>query len=243
MYATPEAPTGRVNFGWIGEAWTLFAAQAGVWVLAALICGAISVLAMYVVEMAVMLPMMMRMVRLSGGPTPDPAAMMHTMMPTMMLVSVAVGCTTVALNAFFGGGLLKMANNAVRGYFIGVGDLFSGGPTFVALALCQLVFFVPYLIYMLVSYGFIFGHTSSAAFYPGSVAYWHMLGRSISIGLAFDIVPIVLTALFWPAASMAADGQSAREALGKSFNAMKGSWLIAAVFMLVVAIIGFSRRH
>lgn len=240
--AYDRVPPRKVRFEWIGESWSVFAAQAGSWVLATFVYGFILMIVMYAIELAVMFPMFIKMMGPAmvspGTPPPNPYTIMRPMLPMMYLTGALMAIVAMALNAYLGGGLLQMANKAVRGYPVGVGDLFSAKSTFGALFVYQLILYVPVLLVsLLATYPLMERAYSSAATTLDPFAQMRAMMPIYGVSFAIDLIPIVLLALFWPGAAMIADGDSARNALDKSWNAMKGSWLISAVFMLVLGIL------
>ena len=240
MHAAQGAPQGRVTFGWIGEAWARFTAQAGTWVLATFIYGLIIIVVVYAIEMATILPIMFRNMPVPGAAAPNPSAMMRTMLPTFYLVGTFMGLVFVVLNAYLGGGLLKMANKAVRSYPIALSDLFSGGSSFLGLVMGQLTFSIPlYILSSAINYPIMeraYSLPATATTYDPFYQIKAMM-PVYEVSLLLNLIPIVLLGLFWPAAAMIADGEKAFPALGKSWNAMKRSWPLAALLMLVVVIV------
>jgi hypothetical protein len=239
MYATGGPAQRSVRFEWLGESWQVFSAQAGIWVVSALIYGVITFIVVYGLELALILPTIFSSVGGPGGAPPDPTALARSIMPRAYLVGVGLALAMVAINAFFWGGLLKMANKQVRGFPLSVGDLFKGGSAFLRLFGYQLIFYIPLLILgFAITYPMTMRAYSALATSPyDPFAQMRAMMPVYAIALALDIVPIILFGLFWPAAALIADGEPLLAALGKSWNAMKGSWLLASVFMLVFFII------
>ena len=224
-----------VRFEWIGESWQVFSAQAGVWVFGAFVYGVIALIVVYGMEFALLFPVMFS--SMSAGPAADPTAMTRAMMPRAWLLGIVIVLAMVVINAFFWGAMLKMANNQVRGFLLTVGDVFSGKSAFVRLLGLQLIFYIPiFLISFLTTYPMT-QHLYSTASPYDPFAQMKAMMPIYEIGLALDIIPLVLLGLFWPAAALIADGESIAGALAKSWNAMKRSWLMASVFMLVFMII------
>ena len=121
------APPRKVNFGWINEAFSLFGAQAGLWIAAVLFVVGIPAVIGGIFGFAVgqqqhTLPAAGSFGGaafgniLSGGLPPG--------------VSFAIRLFGVVWTAFFYGGIFRMAVKQVRGEFVSFSDLFSGGPTF-----------------------------------------------------------------------------------------------------------------
>lgn len=237
MYGAQTTPR-RVTFGWITEAWQRFTAEAGAWILCTFLYGIITIAVVYGIEMIAITPIIIRTMPAPGAISPDPTAMVRTMLPTFWLIGVFMVLAFILLNAYLGGGLLKMANSSVRNYPVGVGDLFSGRSSFVGLVIYQLIFYIPvYLFSFLLGYplmkrAYELPTTMYDPFYQiKAMAPFYEMSLLINLGL------IVLLGFFWPAAAMIADGENVFTALGRSWGAMKKSWLPSSLLALVVAIV------
>ena len=218
---------GKVNFGWISESWQLFATQSGVWIICALIYIAISVAAMMAIEFTMMFRgMIPTITALPAGPPGH----------TPWVMGSAIGIAELTISAFFGGGLLKMANKQVRGFPITASDLFSGKSTFLPLLACGLVLCMPCMI---LSGAVMYPMMQQMSHSPTAPTRFPLYGRlSIFLDeLPLDIVPSVLMGLFWPAAALIADGDGLRRAFARSWQAMKSQWQMAILFMLVMTVI------
>ena len=111
------APFNGVNFDNIGQAWGLVRSQLGTWVGALLI--------VMLISGAVSSPLSFYNSYNSydpGGPKPPTSG--------QALLGAINGLLSGAVGAFFAGGLWKMALKQIRGEAIGVGDVFTGGSTF-----------------------------------------------------------------------------------------------------------------
>jgi|SRR5579883_945953 len=239
MYAVGSPERRLARFNWIGESWQFFTAQAGVWVLSAFIYGLISLTVIYALEFLLMFRFMLPAMGFPGAPPPtDPTAVFRTMMPRMFGIGMLIGLVGMALNAYFFGGLLKMANKQLRGLPIYVGDLFSGRSTFWQLALYQLILYVPILLLSSAVMMPMMSHLSVSPTNP--FAGMQQIFLMDAAGLAIDIIPIILLGLFWPAAALIADGEPALSALGKSWDAMKGQWLMSSLIVFVFLLLMFA---
>jgi len=139
LYQTYNAVPGKVRFEWIGESWELFKAQWSTWVLSGLIFGAIYIAVVLAVAVPLGLWDQWRYLvshPATGGGFPSSSSAPSSD-PLAQLLYDAVGW---AVTAFFYGGLFKMANKQVRGEPIAVGDLFSGGSTFLPMLGFVIVF-------------------------------------------------------------------------------------------------------
>ena len=139
MNPTYNTAPSKVRFEWIGESWRLFSAQASTWIAVVFINGIISL----VVAAAVGYPLGVfdslqpilahphdpkLWAPTPGSPQPD------------ALGQILYDAAQWVVSAFFYGGLFRMSNKQVRGEKIGIGDLFSGGPTFLPMLGFVIVF-------------------------------------------------------------------------------------------------------
>ncbi len=135
-YSGLSGPPRRVNYGWIGESWNLFSANAGVWILAVIVGGLVPFLVSFILGFAV---------GASGGAiTPAPGTSPFASMlsgggspPWITWVSIIFG---VLWRAFFYGGVYRMAVKQVRGEPISAGDIFSGGPLFLKMLGFEIIY-------------------------------------------------------------------------------------------------------
>lgn len=213
-YGGPSAaPPGKVNFGWIGEAWGLFSANMGVWIL--------SVLLIFLVPIIVG-ALVGAFVGATGGLhpyTPTPGASPYagrtfspfetgswaTMLSGGLPLDVSLGLRLFSLlwTTFFLGGVSRMAVMQVRGQTANFADLFSGGPLFLSM-----------LGFYLVA---------------------QILG---GVGLLLCILPAFIVAgLLLPGYALIADGASLGDAFSRSIDGMKQDWLSAAGFALVLGLL------
>jgi len=125
------APPGRVNFGWIGEAFDLFKANTGVWIVATLL-SLVPVILSFIIG-----AIYGAGTALSGNagqlPAPNPAdpAAAFTRALTGGLppgLSAVIRIVTAVYTAWLYAGVYQAAVKQVRGEAISTGDLFSGGP-------------------------------------------------------------------------------------------------------------------
>ena len=119
-------PPGRVNFGWIGEAFELFKANVGVWLVAVLLSSVPAIISSIIGAVA----------GASGAVSqPQPGenpfsggrALTGGLPPGLSLIIQAF---STVYRAWLLGGVYKTAVKQVRGEPISIGDLFSGGTVF-----------------------------------------------------------------------------------------------------------------
>ena len=218
-------PTGRVDFGWLGQAWTLFTAQAGVWIGATFL--------FFLIGTALWL--------LWAIPTGTLATLQHafqTIFHPMAprppaqnpLTQYAVGHVFAVLaggyNAVFFGGLYRMALMQRRGEPISALGLFSGFPQAVPLFMVGVV-------------------APAAVGLVGGLGVW-LLHFSLPPTSAVSIVnavvwlpDILLETLFMFAPLLVVDvGKDAADALLGSVRLLKGQWLMGTFFYFVAAFVG-----
>jgi hypothetical protein len=127
-----------VNFGWIGESWSLFSANAGVWIITVLICGLVPGIVGGLVGAAVGASGRVAPPAFGTGPS--------ALLPWILSGGLPLGANlllrifSLAWTAFFYGGVFRMAVKQVRGETIDISDVFAGGPTFIKFLILCLVF-------------------------------------------------------------------------------------------------------
>jgi hypothetical protein len=111
----------RIRFDVIGEAWSLFQQQMGVWI------GAMVVMMLAVgVIYGIMMVMLMPLMAAGGGRNSQPNPMIFLFLPVIYLLMFAV-------MAVLSGGMYRMAIKQVRGETPVVGDVFSAVDVFPSL--------------------------------------------------------------------------------------------------------------
>ena len=120
-------PPGRVNFGWIGEAFELFKANAGVWIVATLMAFVPSLIG-GVIGFSVGFA-----AARSGtinppayGQSPFGGQSLTGGLPPALYWSVQI--FSLVYSAWLYSGIYQTAVKQVRGEMVSVGDIFSGGP-------------------------------------------------------------------------------------------------------------------
>ena len=140
VYAADPQPR-RVRFDWINEAFSIFAKNAGVWILSLLIViGLAALVGGFLGGFSAFAAF--RFARPYSSPPFTPGSYpgaypMYRFPPSVTLTAWLLGNL---YGAFFYSGFFKMANKQVRGEAIGVGDLFRGGNVFLPMLLYQIVF-------------------------------------------------------------------------------------------------------
>ena len=216
--------TGRVDFGWLGQAWTLFAAQAGAWVGATFL--------FFLIGTALWL--------LWAVPTGTLATLQHAFQtilhPTALrppaqnpLTGFAMSHVFAVLSggytAVFLGGLYRMALMQRRGEPISALGLFSAFPQAMPLLMVGVV--APAVVGLVGGLGAWLLHL----FLPPTTA--------VSIVNAVVWLPdIVLEALLMFAPLLVVDtGKDAADALLGSVRLLKGQWLMGVLFYFVAALV------
>ena len=119
-------PPGRVNFGWIGEAFELFKANVGVWLVASLLAFIPTIIGSIIGAAA----------GASGAvsqPQPGENPFSNSRLLTGGLppgLSLGLRIFGTVYGAWLSGGVYRTAVKQVRGEPISIGDLFSGGAVF-----------------------------------------------------------------------------------------------------------------
>ena len=127
------SPPRKVNYGWIGESWSLFTANAGIWIVAVLI----SFLAPTILNLMLTAAFGQASTTATPGLPPAFSGLTRQLPPALNIFS---NILSAAWHAFFYGGVYKMAVKQVRGEPIAFGDIFSGGGTFLSMLGFNIVF-------------------------------------------------------------------------------------------------------
>ena len=143
-------PAGRVNFGWIGEAWRLFGLAAGVWVLGVLIYGLVSNLINGLIIHLFANPGYAAPPGPFGG-TMTQFGIQYGTNSNVTALGQALGALFAWIyGAFQAASLYHLAVKQVRREPVAFGDLFGGGPYFVNMLILNLITFVLYVAGFLV---------------------------------------------------------------------------------------------
>jgi len=242
-------PPRVVSFGWIGEAFTLFGARPGVWVLAVLVAFGLPLLAMLLLDYVLGDPLGMHTP--TAPVIPGGAQVYYTRTSSsngQWVFLIGMELFFLILSSFFYGALYRMAVEQVRGRPITVRDIFRGGRVFgpvtgftllflLAMLGLEILCFAPFLI------GVYSGNSAVAAAFgaPGlpnnTRALFIGLGL-LGLGLLlFLISSVVLVGLLLPGFALVADGERVWASFRRSIRGMKGQWFSAAVLVLVIGLL------
>lgn len=204
-------PAGRVNFGWIGEAFELFKANAGVWVIAVLmsilpfvvsfIVGAVYGASLALHPSASAAPPF-------GSATPfgNRSGFGGTNPLTGGLppgLSIVIRVVAAIYTAWLYGGIYQTAAKQVRGELISIGDIFSGGP----------------LMLRMLGYNIVYSF-------------------AVVVGFLLCIIPgFLMAGLLIPGYALVAEGETVGNAISRSIDAMKRDIWNAAAFVFVMGLI------
>jgi len=204
-----NAPLGRVDFGWIGQAFELFKANWVVWVVATLMLFVPSVIAGIIGGIVGANEAQRNTGNLPPpyGAYPGPPSMSTGLnmlsgnLPPAL--SVTINIISLLYAAWLNGGVYRTAVMQVRGEPISISDLFSGGSVLWKMLGFNIIYSLAYLI-----------------------------------GLAFFIVPgFLVLGLLLPAVALIVDGESVGNAISRSVDAMKKDMWNAAAFVFVMFLV------
>ena len=236
--------TGQVNYGWIGEAWRLFSAQMGPWIVATLLLLA-PVIVFYIVYYAYMMTAIFPQA-FNAPPSPPPGAsglptapltpgpgqaQINAQMRGLLPLIFGFGIVFSFWAAYMNGGLFRMAVRQVRGVPIEMKDMFRGGPLFGRML--GATFLLGLSAYAL----------EALCLAPmGLVAWRH--GSPLAIGLLAAAGAVLVFVLFLlayglllPAFALIGDGVGIIPALKTSARAVKPCMWAAAGFVLVYGLL------
>jgi len=118
-----------VRFEAIGEAWNIVKENLGTWAVVTLIYAVISIVISVAIQFA-----------LSGAGLLPPIDSQNSDFSAAYVIGYIINfVVTMALNAFFTGGLLRMAARAARGESVTIGDLFSASDVLLQMFLVSLL--------------------------------------------------------------------------------------------------------
>jgi len=235
--AAPGA--GRVDFGWITESWQFFMAHTGIWVVATLALvgpSLLFVLGFYAYILLAAFPGGFPPHQPAPGamPPPTPAIFLPGNMGKVVTAEVGFVLFSLLYSAFLYGGMFRMAVRQVRGLALSYRDIFAGGPLFGRmLGAMFLLGFASYALQAIglgPGYVLLFRHASTLA-----TVLTFLVG-----GLAYLCIAAVLPGLLLPAFALMADGVRVFPALRRSVRAMKGSWLPATGFVVVMGLLVYA---
>ena len=216
---------GRVDFGWLGQAWTLLWARPGVWITAFLLYLLISLALWLLWAIPSGTLAMLQQTYLSiVYHTPLPLRTQH---PYQDFAQNQVFSFLLAgTNTLFYAGLYRMALRQIRGERISVAGLFSAFP--LALPLLMVGIAMPVALALL-----------------EVILVWLLhrtLAPSVAITIVSEIVifpSLILQALVMFAPLLVVDtGANAAEALLGSVRLLRGQWFMGILFYIVAAFLG-----
>lgn len=218
-------PPARIDFGWLGQAWTLFSAQAGVWIGALLLWFLLEAVLWVLLAIPTGVLASTRAIYTvlftHPGTPPRPSVSPYQDFAQTELFSILLA----GLGAIFAGGLYRMALRQIRGEPVSVGSLFSALPRSLPLFLVGI--FVPAALGLL----------------EGAVLW--LLHFSLSPTAAVSVINFTawLPALLLPGLIMFAPllvvdaDASAPAALLGSVRLLGSQWLMGILFYVVVSLV------
>ena len=202
------APPGRVNFGWIGQAFELFKANIGVWIVATLMLFVPSVIGG--IFGGVFGANAARHPTFGSNPYPSPYGTspfgggqnpITGGLPPALYFGIQV--FSLLYSAWLYGGIYQTAVKQVRGEMISVQDIFSGGS----------------ILWKMLGFNIVYG-------------------LAVGIGWVLCLVPgFLLGGLLFPAYALIADGETVGNAISRSMDAMKKDMWNAGAFVLVMGLV------
>ncbi len=202
------APPGRVNFGWIGQAFELFKTNPGVWIVATLMAFVPSIIGGIIgavvgagsAQHSTYGQPPYGASPYGAPPVGRPNFLASNLPPGL---SVAIQIFSLLYSAWLYGGIYRTAVKQVRGEAIGMEDIFSGGP----------------VLWKMLGYNIVYG-------------------LAVGIGFVLCIVPgFLLAGLLFPGYALIADGETIGNAISRSMDAMKKDMWNAAAFAFVVSLV------
>ena len=219
-------PTGRVDFAWLGQAWTLFSAQAGIWIgafLLYLLVGSV-LWFLWAIPTGVLNTFQQAYVAILNHTAPN----IRQQNPYYEFARTqGFSLLLAAVNAVFLAGFYRMALRQARGEPIGVGGAFSAFPQ--ALPLAVIAVFATGAVVLL------------EALLLGLLHLAGMPGRAAVslVGLFVAIPSIVVQGLLMFAPLLVLDrGANAVDAILGSVRLLRGQWLMGILFYFIAALVG-----
>lgn len=222
----PIPMTGRIDFAWLGQAWTMFMARAGVWIGTFLLYSLIGLVLwlLWAIPTGILNTLQQTYAAILNHTVPrvPPQNPYYEFARTQGFTLLLTG-----INAVFFAGLYRMALRQARGEAIGVGGLFSAFPKFLPLAMIAI--FAAGVVVLLEALFLWFLHFTGL---PGQ--------QAVSLAGLFVAIPsIVLEGLLMFAPLLVLDqGFNAADAILGSLRLLKGQRLMAVLFYFVAAMIG-----
>lgn len=216
-YKPYYGPTGRVDFGWLSEAWDIFKRTWSVWVSATLIYGVITLAVIAPFEYSIFTTAM------RGAMTPSTTVPYTPPTPGALppgfdwrwILLMSAG--TFLINLFLSSSFLRLALKAVRRLPVTLADAFSGGPVVWRMFL---------FAFPVTFFGTVGGYMPMLTAKTHPVMGWAIYGMTI-------LLYIVLNPLLMAAPAIIADGGGPWQAFTESIGAMKRSFPMALLFIIV----------
>ena len=249
MSNTTSFVTGQVNYSWISEAWRLFSAQMGPWIVATLLLFA-PIVVFYIIYYAFLLTTMFPH-GLSPTPQAPPTAgglpttplspgispaQMNAQMAGLLPLAIGFGLAFSLWAAYLYGGMFRMAVRQVRGLPIEIKDMFRGGPLFGRML-------GAFLLLGLCGYAL-----EALCLGPTGLLIWRhgpplAIGLTAVLGFVLVFVMVFLAyGLLLPAFALIADGVGVIPALKRSFGAMKMQVGASAGFVFVYGLLLYASQ-
>jgi membrane-anchored glycerophosphoryl diester phosphodiesterase (GDPDase) len=205
----------EVRWEWIGDAWKLFTNNPGAWIGMVLITVIIATILIVAPIAFILIPMGI------FASNDDPGAALATAGFALLLIPVVV-IVALLVGAYFSSGMYRAAIRQAQGEAISVGDLFSGGDSFLrVLGLLLLLGIVQFVI------GIVFS-------LPGMIVeFLEPLGSA-----AARIPSIIIAGFIFFAIPLIVDRKAGVfEAIGASIDATKSQWWMFAIFAFVLGLL------
>jgi hypothetical protein len=145
-YGGGYAPPGRVNFGWIGEAWGFVNQKAGTWILAIILYGIVTNVVNAIIIQALPNPGYIAPPNPFGTTEMRFGVAYGTNSNVTVLGQIVAGLFAWTFGAFQSASLYGVAVKQVRGELISFADAFGGGARFGQMLLLNLVLFFLYIL-------------------------------------------------------------------------------------------------
>jgi hypothetical protein len=217
--------TGRVDFGWLGQAWTLLWARPGVWITAFLLYLLIGIVLwlLWAIPSGTLAMLQQTYLSIIYHTAPP----LRTQHPYQDFAQNQVFSFLLAgVNTLFYAGFYRMALRQMRGERISVAGIFSAFP--LALPLLMVGIAMPVVLALL-----------------EAVLAWLLhwtLAPSIVITIVSEIVilpSLILQALVMFAPLLVVDtGANAADALLGSVRLLRGQWFLGILFYFVATLVG-----
>ena len=224
-YGGGPVPSGRASMEWINEAWRLFSAQAGTWIVSCLVATFLPLVLYFIFSIVLGAGIGLGMA--SGVSSPSAANGFASGASVGLILFVILFWAAYGLLylPFIYGGVYHMAVKQVRGELIGIADIFSGGPSTLRMLGYQMIYglftfvltivlSIPLTLLHVVNLAAFANRSSSfnAGSEIGGILIWYVLLLACFL---------VVAAISLPAHALIADGEGVFSAISRSLSAMK----------------------